>query len=146
MPINSDPTTLEVYYCQSCLGIIATTDISKINKSFPHNCPFCLNSSLHRLEKEVYGNNFDFSTFPSPQSVILEKFFKYADNTLALLTAFQNVPAFETFSLQLENFSDFTYTYISIKFNYEITIKLEGTDNVSVEIQETVLDIVNQLQ
>ncbi len=145
MPIASDPTNLDIYYCENCHGIIATTDIDMINALSSIHCPFCLEDSLVKLATEDFADNFNSELFPHPQDIILEKFFQYANNNFELLGAFQVLRIFEALNLHLSVFEGLEYIHISISAELECKIQTQDVDGLFIEIKQTIPDIATRL-
>ena len=144
MVITSAPTDLNVYYCENCHGIVATTDLSLLSLTSLYHCPFCQEESLVMLSKEDYEINFDLTLFPSPQDEILANFFQHANNTIELLSVFEHISSFKHFGLQLGNFQSLNYVHIFIDPDLKITIQVENVDKLKLEIISRDTDSVLQ--
>ncbi len=137
MEIATTATILNIYYCENCKSIVATTDLSRAIHGESLDCPFCFTDSLVLLPKEDYQQNFDLNLFPYPQNIILKRFFDYADNTLQLLTQFSSLGVLSLLGPQISVIPQLIHYHILIQHNLMISVKLEIDE-------ESVLNIVGK--
>ncbi len=122
------PTTLEIYYCENCHGIIASTDLSKLDLESEYTCPFCNEDSLVLLPKEIYQVSFNPDVFPFNQGILLQTFFSYADNLVALLGVFSSVGIFSLLPKQIEVMPPLENAHIFFTPELIATVQLDGAD------------------
>ncbi len=132
MEITTNPTNLNIYYCENCHGIVATTGSLTDPKTSNFMCPFCFENSLVFLPTEDYKENFNRELFPYPQNIILEKFFTHSHNTLELLSIFREVGALKLLGFQLQQLSKLKGIDILIRPDLIITVTLDIEDNFTV--------------
>ncbi len=125
---TTNPTSLEIYYCENCHGIIASTDIERLEFESELHCPFCDEDSLILLPKEDYQDNFDRELFPSPQDILLETFFRYADDSDQLLAVFSQVGLLSLLPDKMAIMPPLQDIHILISPSIIIKIELDGGD------------------
>ncbi len=142
MKITNNPTSLEIYYCENCGGIIASTDLDKLLENPPNGCPFCNEESLTWLQKNDYQNNFNRNLFPSPQNLILEKFFETADNTMALLNTFAQTDSMILLREQFANLDSFQSVDLLVNPDIELLLKIEIDEHNAIAIKSDGTDLI----
>ncbi len=138
LELGNTPTNLDVYYCENCQGIVATTDFSRISKTSDHQCPFCLEDSLVLLAKEDYENQFNPDLFPYPQNIILWNFFNYSENTVELLGRFSNLGVLSFLPRQLQIMTEIPVTHLFMKPDLMVSAELETSENFVIRLESKV--------
>ncbi len=142
MQITNNPTNLEIYYCEECQGIVASTDLNKVTDDDPSVCPFCSQDSLVKLPKEDYQENFNPDLFPTPQNIILEKFFQTADNTFELLNTFAQTDSMILLQEQFFNLSSFLNVHLLVNPEIELLLKIEIDEDNAIAIKSGGTDLI----
>ena len=142
MQITNNPTSLEIYYCENCGGIVSTTDLSQAIDNLPNGCPFCNLQTLTWLKKEDYQENFNRNLFPSPQNLILEKFFETADNTMALLNTFAQTDSMILLREQFANLDSFQSVDLLVNPDIELLLKIEIDEHNAIAIKSDGTDLI----
>ncbi|MDJ0730766.1 MAG: hypothetical protein QNJ33_12310 [Crocosphaera sp.] len=132
--VTTNPTNLNIYYCEDCYGIVATTDLTSLLKTSIDKCPFCSQDNFIMLPKEDYQPDFNLDLFPFPQNIFLEKFFQYADNTIELLTAFSEIGALSVLPEQLAQIPQLNNLHILINPDLLITVNIEISEDDFIRI------------
>lgn len=143
--ITTTPTNLNIYYCENCHGIIATTNLEAIPETLNFKCLFCFEDSLVRLPIEDYQTNFNRELFPYPQNILLENFFIHADNTLNLLTSFAKTGAILLLGEVLTEIESYNGLHILFSPDIKITIKLDVNPNYSTSIFSNASNLIGAL-
>ena len=122
------PTTLEIYFCENCNGIIASTDLTQLNFPSDFHCPFCSEDSLVLLPKSDYQANFNLELFPHPQNILLQTFFQNTDDTSQLLGIFSQVGILSLLPDKMGIMSPLEHTHILISPMLIIEVQLDRGD------------------
>lgn len=130
-----NPTDLEIFYCEHCHGIIASSDLSAVPETDNSNCPFCNEPSLVKLAKEDYKNNFSIDLFPYPQNILLWNFFEFSDSTLSLLNRFSRLSVLSALRGQLDGVSEIPKTHILVPPELLITVFLEVSSDYEIRLK-----------
>lgn len=135
MNLTSNPTTLEIYFCEQCKGIIASDAIADITDIANHKCPFCDQDSLILLPKTDYEGNFNPDNFPYPQNILLWNFFNNSDNAINLLSRFSRFGVLRLLPPQLQVLGELTKTHVFIPPDLNLSLELETGENEIIVIK-----------
>ncbi|MGK7956047.1 MAG: hypothetical protein AB4063_12480 [Crocosphaera sp.] len=139
MQITNSPTNLDIYYCENCHGIVASTDLEQLNPQLITACPFCSEDALVLLPKEDYQQNFNPNLFPSPQNIILKNFFDTADNALNLLNRFAVTDPMSLLREQFAELASFKDVHLLVSSQIELTLRvdIDGLENIEIRADGT---------